>query len=117
MTYVNRRLALLFLGFIFLLAACTSEGQPADFADQDRRAERQFVSACETALADGDVDLGENYCQCAFFTLAIELEFEEFLELDEQLRNDVGSLSLEDRELIESVSVPCQFTEADVYGA
>lgn len=114
---MNRRLALLFLGFIFFLAACTSEGLPADFADQNRRTETQFVSACEAALAESDTDLGENYCQCAFFTLAIDLEFDEFLELDEQLRDDPTALSLEDRQLIESVSLPCQFTSVDVYGS
>lgn len=113
---MNRRLSLLFLGIIFFLAACTSEGLPADFADQNRRTETQFVSACESALADGEVDLGENYCQCAFFTLAVELDFDEFLDLDEQLRDDPTALSLEDRELIENISLPCQFTEADVYG-
>ena len=114
---MNRRLALLFLGFFFFLAACTSEGLPADFADQERRTERQFVSACESALADGENDLGEGYCQCAFFTLAVELGFDEFRELDEQLRDDPTGLSLEDRDLLESVSLPCQITEAQVYGS
>ncbi len=115
---MNRRLALLLAGFSIFLAACTSEGLPADFADQNRRTETQFVSACQTALADGESDLGDpaEYCQCAFFTVAVELDFEEFVELDEQLRNDPTALSLEDRQLIESISLPCIHTEADVYG-
>lgn len=113
---MNRRLALLLVGFGIFLTACTSEGLPADFADQNRRTESQFVSACESSLADGDQDLGENYCQCAFFTVAVELGFEEFLALDEQLREDPAGLSLEDRQLIENISLPCQFSESDVYG-
>ncbi len=120
LTSVNRRLALFFLGFMIFLAACTSEGLPADFADQNRRTEAQFVSACETALAEGDAEeldgTPAEYCQCSFFTLAVELGFEEFRELDEQLRDDPTGLSLEDRQLIDSVSLPCSITEADVYG-
>ena len=114
---MNRRLALLLVGFSIFLAACTSEGLPADFADQNRRTETQFVSACEAALADGENDLGEGYCQCAFLTVAVELGFEDFVALDERLREDPTGLSLEDRQLIEGVSLPCVHTEADVYGA
>lgn len=116
---MNRRLALLLVGFSIFLAACTSEGLPADFADQNRRTETQFVSACETALADGESDLGDpaQYCQCAFFTVAVDLGFADFVALDERLREDPTGLSLEDRQLIEGVSLPCVHTEADVYGA
>ena len=79
--------------------------------------ESQFVSACEASLTEGENDPGENYCQCAFFTVASELGFEEFLELDEQLRDDPGSLSLEDRNLIEGVSLPCSITADEFYAA
>lgn len=113
---MNRRLWLLLFVVSLIAAACTSEGLPADFADQDRRTENQFVSACNTSLDGGEVDLGEGYCQCAFYTLAVELEFEDFIALDERLREDPGSLSLEDRNLIESISLPCSFSEEDVYG-
>lgn len=113
---MTRRLAQLFFGFSLFLAACTSEGLPADFADQNRRTETQFVSACDAALAEGDDTPAEGFCQCAFFTVASELGFEEFLELDEQLRDDPGSLSLEERNLIEGVSLPCSITADEFYG-
>jgi len=113
---VNRRLALLFFGFALFAAACTSEGLPADFADQDRRTETQFVNACESSLADGENDLGDGYCTCAFRTVALDLGFEGFLDLDQQLRDDPTRLSLEQRELIQDISLPCEFSDADVYG-
>lgn len=106
-----RRVLLLLTGLALFAAACTSEGLPSSFADQDGRAEKQFVAACEGAL-DGEED--EGLCQCAFYTIAASFTFEEFLELDEQLKDDPGNLSLEERQLIEGVSLPCQFSAADV---
>lgn len=110
---MTRRLALGFVSLSFFLAACTGEGLPVSFADQDGRAQTQFVSACEASL-DGADSPGAGFCQCAFYTVASELTFEEFLELDEQLREDPGALSLEDRQLLESISLPCQFSAEDI---
>lgn len=94
------------------LAACTSEGTPGSFADQDGRVETQFVSACEAAQ-DGADDATE-YCQCAFYSASVEFGFDGFLELDEMLRDDPESLTFDQRQFFESVSLPCQFSEADV---
>ncbi len=110
---MSRRLLLLTLGLAFFAAACTSEGLPNSYDDQDGRAEKQFIAACEDALADEDSDNGPDYCQCAFNTVAAELSFTEFLELDERLKDDPGALALEDRQLLEGVSLPCEFTSAD----
>lgn len=99
------------LAFGFILAACTSDGTPNSFDDQGGRVESQFVSACEAAQ-DGD-DATE-FCECAFYTAASELGFEDFIELDELLRDNPESLSLEQRELFASVSLPCALSAADV---
>ncbi len=93
------------------LAACTSEGLPANFADQDARIERQFVAACEAAQEGEDAT---DYCQCAFYSATVEFGFDGFLELDEMLRDDPSGLSLEQRQFFESVSLPCEFSAADV---
>ena len=106
-----RRLTLLIIGLAIFATACTSEGLPSDYADQDRRAEKQFVEACKGALDDGEAP---EFCQCAFYTVAAELTFAEFLELDDQLKDKPDSLSLEQRQLIESVSLPCKFSEDDI---
>lgn len=106
-----RRLLLLLTGLALFAAACTSEGLPSSFEDQNGRAETQFVAACNAAL-EGEQE--EGFCQCAFYTIASSFTFEEFLELDEQLKNDPENLALEDRQLIEGVSLPCSFSAADV---
>lgn len=97
------------------VAACTSQGLPSSFADQDGRAEKQFIASCESAL-DGEQEDG--LCQCAFYTLAAELTFEEFLDLDEALKDEPTSLQNaewnRERGLIEGVSLPCSFSAADV---
>lgn len=110
---MSRRLLLVIVGLALFAAACTSEGLPNSYEDQDERAQKQFVAACEAALAEGDTNDGIEFCQCAFHTVAAELSFAEFLELDERLKEDPGALSLEDKQLLESVSLPCEFSEAD----
>ncbi len=94
--------------------ACTSEGLPADFADQNNRIERQFVSSCVAAQDTNDVADATDYCQCAFYTAASELGFEEFLELDEALQENPEGLTTEQVALFSDVSLPCALTEADV---
>lgn len=106
-----RRFLFIIIGLGLLTAACTSAGLPSSFEDQDNRAEKQFVAACQGSLDDEE---DPEYCQCAFYTVASQLTFEEFLELDEQLKDDPGSLSQEDRARFESVSSPCAFSAADV---
>jgi len=110
---MSRRLLLLIVGLALFAAACTSEGLPNSYEDQDERAQKQFVAACEAALVDTDTTDGPEFCQCAFHTVAAELTFTEFLELDKRLKDDPGALALEDRQLLESVSLPCEFSEAD----
>lgn len=110
---MSRRLSLVIFGLALFGAACTSEGLPASYEDQDGRTEKQFISACEAALEEGDQANAAEFCQCAFDTVAAELSFTEFLELDERLKDDPGDLTNEDRLLLEGVSLPCAFTEAD----
>ena len=109
-----RRLTLLILAISLLAAACTSEGLPNSYADQDGRAETQFLEACEASLADGEQSNPADFCQCAFHTVASELSYAEFVELDNKLKDDPAALSFEERQLLESVSLPCQFDASTV---
>lgn len=111
---MSRPLLSIIVGLTVLLAACASEGLPGSYPDQDSRAERQFVEACEESLVDTDESNAPDFCQCAFYTIAAELTFAEFLELDAKLKDDAESLSLEERRLLESVSLPCQFDADDI---
>lgn len=103
---------------LFLLAltatACTSEGLPSSYSDQEQRTEKQFVAACEDSLEGEDESDPTSYCQCAFYTIAADLTFDEFNELDNRLREDPGFLSTEERALIDSVSLPCAFGPEDI---
>lgn len=108
------RLVVLVFGLVALLAGCASEGLPGSYQDQDRRAERQFVEACVDSLADTDEEDAADFCQCAFYTVASELTFAEFLDLDKKLKDDPEALSLEERRLLESVSLPCRFDDDDI---
>ena len=47
------------IAFGLFLAACTSEGIPNSFEDQNGRVERQFVNACVTAQ-EGESDAQES---------------------------------------------------------
>jgi len=110
-----RRPLFLVLFLVALFAsACASEGLPNSYTDQDARAERQFIEACEDSLVDTDQANPADYCQCAFYTVASNLTFSEFIDLDNKLKDDPGALTQPQRELLEGVSLPCQFTSADI---
>lgn len=109
---MSRRFRLMIIAGGFVLAACTSEGTPSSFVDQDGRVEAQFVSSCEAAQ-DGDADATE-FCQCAFYTAASEFGFERFLEIDEMLRENPTDISFTDRTIFDSIELPCSFSAADV---
>ena len=109
-----RRLTLLILALALFATACTSEGLPNSYADQDGRAETQFIEACETSLTEGEQSNAAEFCQCAFHTVASELSFAEFVELDNKLKDDPAALSFEERQLLESVSLPCQYDASTV---
>lgn len=103
------------LFFLALTAtACTSEGLPNSYSDQEQRTEKQFVAACEESFEGQDQSDPSSYCQCAFYTIAAELTFDEFDELDNRLRDDPGFLSTEERSLIDSVSLPCALGPDDI---
>lgn len=110
---MSRRFVPIVLALALVLSACTSAGQPNSYDDQDSRAERQFKESCEESLSGEDAN-PPSFCQCAFYTVAAELTFLEFLDLDDKLKDDPEALSLEERRLFESVSLPCEFTAADI---
>lgn len=110
---MSRRLLFVLVSLALLGAACTSEGLPSSYEEQDGRAETQFIAACTAALEESDTESAPDYCQCAFDTVAAELTFDEFLAFDERLKNDPEDLTLEERRLLESVSLPCEYSSAD----
>lgn len=111
---MKRRLFLLVFLVALLATACASEGLPNSYADQDERAGTQFAAACVEALAGTDTSDAASLCQCAFYTVASQMTFDEFIELDAKLKDDPEALTLEEREMLENVSLPCDVTDADI---
>jgi len=102
------------IGLGLFLVGCTSEGLPADFADQNNRIERQFVSSCVAAQEGENVDEATEYCECSFYTAASELGFEGFLELDKALQENPQGLTTEQVALFENISLPCPLGPEDI---
>ena len=111
---MSKRFASLLFLIALIATACGSEGLPSSYTDQDGRAQRQFVEACEASLSGTEVTDPPAYCQCAFYTVASELSFADFIDLDERLKDDPGALDSGTRDLINSVTLPCQFSADDV---
>lgn len=97
------------LALVLLAAACGSSGDPTSFDDQveDGRslAERNFVAGCQVELAEApDPELAaaaNDVCECSYARFTGEADdvpasetitFEQFEELDDQLREDIDSL-------------------------
>ena len=74
---------------------------------------RMAALGAETPSLEGYRDVLA-YCQCSYYTVASALTFAQFIDLDKKLKDDPGSLSLEEQRLLDSVSLPCQFTAADI---
>ncbi|MEQ8717168.1 MAG: hypothetical protein RIE08_06120 [Acidimicrobiales bacterium] len=97
------------LVIVIVAAACGSSGDPKSFDDQvedgQSLAERNFVDGCKVELADADDEViaaaANAVCECAYdrFTgadpdvpAAETITFEEFEQLDDELREDINSL-------------------------
>lgn len=103
-----RKPLLLALSFGFFAAACGSEGLPSSYQDQDDRTQTQYVAACESGIGNSEENPAE-FCECSFFTVANTLTYDQFIDLDRRLRDDPEALTFEERELLESVNLPCEF--------
>lgn len=111
---MRRPLILVLFVLALFASACASEGLPDSYTDQDARAERQFVEACKASLEGTDQADIDEYCQCAFYAIASDLTYAEFIDLDNRLKEDPGALPTPQRELLEGVSLPCQFSADDI---
>ena len=95
------RLALLIAVVALALTACGSSNDPATWdeavadgtSDTDYPVRNNFIDACETANTDEGMsaDQASSYCECTFEGLMTNLDFEEFKQLDDDLRSDPES--------------------------
>ena len=98
------RLLAIVAALFLLAAACGSSGAPTSYSDNPAdykgqpnvgQAERNFRDGCEDAgLDDLDQQVQENLadvCKCGFDRIRETLTFEEFKELDDDLRSDINA--------------------------
>lgn len=105
-------LAALVLVIALVVAGCSQSNDPATWqeaedqgdADGDFPVRTNFIDACELANADQDGMSAEDavtFCDCAFVQVRESLTFEEFEQLDDDLRSDPEDLRADVRELFE----------------
>ena len=89
---------------VLVAAACSSDGFPESFADQIdeetglSNVEQNWLDGCTVGLADSDLAQDANsVCECSFRTLSAPggIAFDDFIELNNDLRGDPTQLSSE----------------------
>ena len=93
------RLALLGMcaALALLLTACFDEGAPTSFDDT---VESNFMNGCELA-AETDAQISPvapRYCACAYDRVRTEISFEDFKQLDDDVKDDADNIIDEDEE-------------------
>ena len=94
---------------VLLAVACSSDGFPESYSDQIDEAtglsnvEANWREGCEVGLADSDLAGDANaVCACSFQEISTTIPFDDFIELDNQLKGDPTSLANGDVTGIES---------------
>ena len=97
----SRRSLPALLGFCaaaaLLLSACVDPGDPTSYDDT---VEANFTSGCEVAAeADPAIrPVAKRYCVCAYERLVTEIAFEDFRQLDEDVRDDPDNIRDDDED-------------------
>jgi hypothetical protein len=87
----KQRLLLLLIGLVLVAAACGTSGAPEEY---DTTTEKNYIDGCQVALdEDPQADPANRVCECAYDEIARTIPFEDFKELDDQLRNDVNAIA------------------------
>ena len=74
-----------------LLSACFDEGHPTSYDDT---VEDNFLSGCEVAAAADPAisPVSQRYCTCAWNRLIVEISFDDFKNLDDDVRDDPNKI-------------------------
>jgi len=86
-----RRLLLLAAALVVVVSACGTSGAPEEY---NETTEKNYVDGCQVALEeDPQADEANEVCVCAYGEIVRTIPFEDFKELDDDLRNDVNAIS------------------------
>ncbi len=82
---------------LLLLAACVDEGTPTSY---DNTVETNFIDGCKRAALDDAAisPVAPRYCGCAWERLITEVSFEDFKNLDDEVKDDPDKISNVDPE-------------------
>jgi hypothetical protein len=87
----SHRLLLLALPIAFVAAACGTSGAPEEYNDTT---EKNYTDGCQVALdEDPQASPANEVCACAYAEIKRTIPFEDFKELDDDLRNDVNAIA------------------------
>ena len=90
MTPALRPLGCLLL-LALLAAACGTSGAPEEY---DETTQKNYVDGCQVALdEDPQAAPANEVCACAYDEIVRTIPFEDFKELDDELRNDVDAIA------------------------
>lgn len=85
---------------VFLAAACSSDGFPTSYNEQEdpgtglTLVQSNWLKGCEVGLTENLAEDANNVCQCSYERLSGPggIPFEDFVELNNALKDDPGSL-------------------------
>ncbi len=97
----RRRSRFLLLGacaaVVLLVTACGEGGEPTSFDDT---VEENFISGCEVAAeADPAIrPVAQRYCACAYDSVRTEISFDDFKQLDDDVKDDPDKIRAEEED-------------------
>lgn len=85
---------------VILAAACSSDGFPVGYNDQDdpgtglTLVQSNWIKGCEVGLSENLAEEANSVCQCSYERLSVPggIPFEQFVELNAALKDDPTSL-------------------------
>jgi hypothetical protein len=87
----HRRILLPVLGIALLAVACGTSGAPEEY---DSTTRDNYIDGCQVALdEDPQAAPANEVCACAYAEIVRTIPFEDFKELDDDLRNDVTAIA------------------------
>ena len=91
-----RRLLPVALIVVLLAAACGTSGAPTGYAPDEggETLHDNFTEGCEVALEDDpQASQANEVCECSYEEIVRTIPFDDFKELDDELRNDVEAIN------------------------
>ncbi len=85
------------VGVVLIAAACSSSGFPTSYEDQLNdegvsNVEQNWMEQCQVKADELMGDNANTVCACSYSRIKAQIPFDDFIAMDDRLREDVGSL-------------------------